>query len=186
MYISLIVSAVIIEFSPATYIVPEGENRALRIVKLGESEVNVSVLISTVDGTAMGRLKLRAESSPHSHCSDDCVSVSLPAPSDYTSIPAVNVTFAPEQTEQLVLLTTIPDSTVEGRESLSAVLSDASAGVTIRRETANITITEDTCKLYLLHCILWDQELFRLSSLFLQWLWWSLNPLCTLSRRQMM
>jgi len=123
MHISLIVSAVIIEFSPATYIVPEGENRALRIVKLGESSVNVSVLISTVDGTAM-------------------------APSDYTSISAVRVTFAPEQNEQLVLLVTIPDSTVEGRESLSAVLSNASAGVTIRQETANITITEDTCKLY--------------------------------------
>jgi len=60
----------------------------------------------------------------------------------------VSVTFAPEQTEQLVLLITIPDSTVEGRETLSAVLSDASAGVTIRQETANITITEDTCKLY--------------------------------------
>jgi len=86
--------------------------------------------------------------SPHSHCSDDCVSVSLPAPSDYTSITAVNVTFAPEQTEQLVLLITIPDSTVEGRETLSAVLSDASEGVTIRQETANITIKEDTCKLY--------------------------------------
>ena len=57
MHISLVVSAVIVEFSPVTYIVPEGENRALRIVKLGESAVNVSVLISTVDGTAMGRLK---------------------------------------------------------------------------------------------------------------------------------
>ena len=60
----------------------------------------------------------------------------------------MTVTFAPEQNEQLVLLVTIPDSTVEGRESLSAVLSNASAGVTIRQETANITITEDTCKLY--------------------------------------
>ena len=53
-----VVSAVIIEFSPATYIVPEGESRTLRIVKIGESAVNVSVLISTLDGTAMGRLKL--------------------------------------------------------------------------------------------------------------------------------
>ena len=54
----LIVSAVIIEFNPAIYIVPEGESRTLRIVKIGESAVNVSVLISTVDGTAMSRLKL--------------------------------------------------------------------------------------------------------------------------------
>ena len=37
---------------------PEGENLTLRIVKIGESAVNVSVLISTVDGTAVGRLKL--------------------------------------------------------------------------------------------------------------------------------
>jgi len=57
-HIPSIVSAIIVEFSPTTYIVPEGESRTLRIVKIGDSAVNVSVLISTVDGTAMGRLKL--------------------------------------------------------------------------------------------------------------------------------
>ena len=66
---------------------------------------------------------------------------------DYTSISAQNVTFTPNQSEQFVLLRTIADSTVEGRETLSAVLSDGSEGVTIGQETANITITEDTCKL---------------------------------------
>ena len=66
---------------------------------------------------------------------------------DYTFISAQNVTFTPNQSEQFVLLRTIPDSTVEGRETLSAVLSDGSEGVTIGQETANITITEDTCKL---------------------------------------
>jgi len=57
----------------------------------------------------------------------------------------VSVTFAPEQTEQVVLLITIPDSTVEGNETLSAVLSNPSEGVTILQETANITIAEDAC-----------------------------------------
>ena len=59
----------------------------------------------------------------------------------------MRVTFAPEQNEQFVLLNTIPDSTVEGRETLTAVLSDASEGVTIQQATANITITEDACTL---------------------------------------
>ena len=68
---------------------------------------------------------------------------------DYTSISAQNVTFTPNQSEQFVLLRTIADSTVEGRETLFAVLSDGSEGVTIGQETANITITEDTCKLSL-------------------------------------
>ena len=71
----------------------------------------------------------------------------LPAPMDYSSISAQNVTFTPNQSEQFVLLRTIADSTVEGRETLSAVLSDGSEGVTIGQETANITITEDSCKL---------------------------------------
>ena len=66
---------------------------------------------------------------------------------DYTSISAQNVTFAPNQSEQFVQLRTVADSTVEGRESLSAVLSDSSEGVTIGQETANITITEDACRL---------------------------------------
>ena len=66
---------------------------------------------------------------------------------DYTSISAQNVTFAPNQSEQFVQLRTVADRTVEGRESLSAVLSDGSEGVTIGQETANITITEDSCKL---------------------------------------
>ena len=57
----------------------------------------------------------------------------------------MRVTFAPEQTEQVVLLITIPDSTVEGNETLSAVLSNPSEGVTILQETANITIAEDAC-----------------------------------------
>ena len=65
---------------------------------------------------------------------------------DYTSISTQNVTFAPNQSEQFVLLRTFPDSTVEGRETLSAILTDASEGVTIGQGTANITITEDTCK----------------------------------------
>ena len=59
----------------------------------------------------------------------------------------MRVTFAPEQSEQFVLISTIPDSTVEGNESLSAVLSDASEGVTIQQATADITITEDACTL---------------------------------------
>ena len=66
---------------------------------------------------------------------------------DYASISAQNVTFAPNQSEQFVQLRTVADSTVEGRESLSAVLSDGSEGVTIGQETANITITEDACRL---------------------------------------
>ena len=49
-------AAVIIEFNPASYIVPEGEEQNLRIVKVGEASIAVSVLISTVDGTAGGRL----------------------------------------------------------------------------------------------------------------------------------
>ena len=49
-------SAVIIEFDPAVYTVPEGEERNLRIVKVGEASIAVSVLISTMDGTAVGRL----------------------------------------------------------------------------------------------------------------------------------
>ena len=74
------------------------------------------------------------------------VAVFLAAPIDYTSISTQNVTFAPNQSEQFVLLRTFPDSTVEGRETLSAVLTDASDGVTIGQGIANITITEDTCK----------------------------------------
>ena len=70
-----------------------------------------------------------------------------PAPVDYASISAQNVTFAPNQSEQFVQLRTVADSTVEGRETLSAVLSDGSEGVTIGQETANITITEDACRL---------------------------------------
>ena len=66
---------------------------------------------------------------------------------DYTSISAQNVTFAPNQSEQFVQLRTVADSTVEGRESLSSVLSDGSEGVTIGQETANVTITEDACRL---------------------------------------
>ena len=66
---------------------------------------------------------------------------------DYASISAQNVTFAPNQSEQFVQLRTVADSTVEDRESLSAVLSDGSEGVTIGQETANITITEDACRL---------------------------------------
>ena len=49
-------SAVIVGFSPAVYTVPEGEERNLTIVKVGESSVAVSVLISTMDGTAMSTL----------------------------------------------------------------------------------------------------------------------------------
>lgn len=71
---------------------------------------------------------------------------------DYASISAQNVTFAPNQSEQFVQLRTVADSTVEGRESLSAVLSDGSEGVTIGQETANITITEDACRLCFLFC----------------------------------
>ena len=71
---------------------------------------------------------------------------------DYASISAQNVTFAPNQSEQFVQLRTVADSTVEGRESLSAVLSDGSEGVTIGQETANITITEDACRLCFYFC----------------------------------
>ena len=46
----------IIEFDPAIYTVLEGEERNLRIVKVGEASITVSVLISTTDGTAVGRL----------------------------------------------------------------------------------------------------------------------------------
>ena len=35
---------------------PEGEEQNLRIVKVGEASIAVSVLMSTVDGTAVGRL----------------------------------------------------------------------------------------------------------------------------------
>ena len=86
----------------------------------------------------------------------------LPAPVDYASISAQNVTFAPNQSEQFVLLRTIADSTVEGRETLSAVLSDGSEGVTIGRETANITITEDTCRLCFLCRVNFVHECKRL------------------------
>ena len=50
-------AAVIIQFSPANYIVPEGEERNLRIVKVEEASIAVSVLISTMDGTASGMLR---------------------------------------------------------------------------------------------------------------------------------
>ena len=49
-------SAVIIQFNPDIYTVPEGEERNLRIVKFGEASIAVSVLISTIDGTAVGML----------------------------------------------------------------------------------------------------------------------------------
>ena len=35
---------------------PEGEEQNLRIEKVGESSIAVSVLISTMDGTAVGTL----------------------------------------------------------------------------------------------------------------------------------
>ena len=136
-------SAVIVGFSPAVYTVPEGEERNLTIVKVGESSVAVSVLISTIDGTAMSTLN----SLNNNYKSGDLiVFIFHAAPMDYTSISTQNVTFAPNQSEQFVLLRTFPDSTVEGRETLSAVLTDASEGVTIGQGIANITITEDTCK----------------------------------------
>ena len=51
------VAAVIIQFSPTNYTVPEGEERNLRIVKVEEASIAVSVLISTMDGTASGMLR---------------------------------------------------------------------------------------------------------------------------------
>ena len=46
----------IIQFNPAIYTVAEGEERNLRIVKIGEASIAVSVLISTMEGTAVGML----------------------------------------------------------------------------------------------------------------------------------
>ena len=105
---------------------------------------------------------------------------------DYTSISAQNITFAPNQSEQFVLLRTVPDSTVEGMETLSALLSDASGGVTIGQETANITITEDTCKLSFVLCEFLQRKIIVvMQSVALQWWWWSLSLQHTLFRRQM-
>ena len=53
--ITLFPLAVIIEFDPASYTVVEGGVAMLRIVKIGDTDYPVSVDLSTVDGSAVGK-----------------------------------------------------------------------------------------------------------------------------------
>ena len=65
---------------------------------------------------------------------------------DYTAIIAQVVTFGPTDTEQFVLVSTQSDSTVEGDERFTAVLSNPSERITLRNPTATVDIIEEVCK----------------------------------------
>jgi len=100
--------------------------------------------------------------------------------SDFVPINQV-VTFQPGDTEQFVTFTSNTDTTVEGTEMLTAVLSNPSAGATLGNDTATISIM-DVGGEYYQHCCSCRLVLHTLMQLFhiLQMSWWSLIPPHTL------
>ena len=63
------------------------------------------------------------------------------------------VTFQPGDTEQFVTFTSRNDTTVEGTEMLTAVLSNPSTGVTLGQDTATISIVDAGGECYQHCCI---------------------------------
>ena len=79
----------------------------------------------------------------------------LTAPSDYTSVEQ-RVTFAPEETEQVVTVTTTTDNIVEGVEQFTARLANPSPRVDLNEGMAVVHITDDSSKL-LRGTLLWAE-----------------------------
>ena len=149
-----------VQFNPTSYTVAEGGNIELVVTKTGTADEEVTVTLTTQDGSAGSKRltsKLRSILTRMRHlwainsyayiCILFFVSIELNrsgfflTDSDYTG-KTVQLTFAPGETNKRVTIQTTADNVLEGTEKLSAVLTSPSDRVTITEDTADISIVE--------------------------------------------
>ena len=136
-------SEVSVGFDPVNYIVSEGDSTDLTIVRRGDAERPVVVIVTTGGGTATGT----------------CIFVSIliiftvfsSAGDDYVPLDGVEVTFPPGVFTQTITLDTVPDVPVEGTENVGVVIEVIDEGVNVFEPSADVLITEEGTKNHSYH-----------------------------------
>ncbi len=168
-FILLLSTDVTVGFERAGYNFNESVGTVvLNLVKTGSSETNISVTVTTIAGSALGKNVLRFNPV---HPIGNSLSFSfwfVTDTDDYSGVSETLVIGAAE-TEVQLPITISNDDILEGVESFLAELSltTPQQGVVIGLDTATLEIVDDDCTLYfanLLHSQQWIYESQNLST----------------------
>ena len=149
-------TVVTVSLSPSSYVVYEEDGSVtVQLVKSGETQLPVEVLLSTVDGTASGkhcyyiinirlyRLTLGYVCDIYSLTKCNYVSCVLIAPGDFVGVTNDIITFLADQTVLTAAVVLVDDVIAEEEEEFLFVsLSSSSQGVRVGEGDATITVRD--------------------------------------------